>query len=150
MTAIEFHVNQADKLHYTCRLLRKAYRMGTSTVVTAEPDLLEQLDQMLWQFSSTEFLPHCTSSSPAHTAARTPIVLASQLDNCSFESVLINVGQRVAPGFERFERVIEVASSQEDDRLAARARWKFYQERGYSLKRHEAAVNPTANALEAS
>lgn len=150
MTAIEFHVNQADKLHYTCRLLRKAYRMGTKTVVTAEPDLLLQLDQMLWQFSSTEFLPHCSSSSPAHTVASTPIVLAGQLDECSPDGVLINFGQLVAPGFERFQRVIEVASSQDEDILAARARWKFYQQRGYPLKRHEAAVSPSANAAEAA
>lgn len=140
MTAIEFHVNQDDKLRYACRLLRKAYRMGTSTVVTAEPELLEQLDKMLWQFSSAEFLPHCSSNSPAHTMAVTPIFLTGQLDACSADGVLINLGQSIAPGFERFERVIEVASSQQEDRQAARGRWKFYQERGYPLKRHEAAA----------
>lgn len=139
MTAIEFHVNQDDKLRYACRLLRKAYRTGARTVVTAEPELLEQLDKLLWQFSSTEFLPHCSSNKAAHMVAVTPIVLAGQLDACSPDGVLINLGQSVAPGFERFERVIEVASSQEADRLAARSRWKFYQERGYPLKRHEAA-----------
>lgn len=137
MTAIEFHVNQDDKLHYACRLLRKAYRLGTNTVVTAEPQLLQQLDKLLWQFSTTDFLPHCSSNSPAHTVAVTPIVLTARLDACLSDGVLINLGQSVAPGFERFERVIEVASSHEEDRLAARGRWKFYQERGYSLKRHE-------------
>ena len=140
MTAIEFHVNLNDKLHYACRLLRKAYRTGTSTVVTAEHELLQELDKLLWQFSSTDFLPHCRSNSPAHTVAVTPILLAGQLDACSPDGVLINLGQSVVPGFERFERVIEVASSQEEDRLAARGRWKFYQERGYPLKRHEAAT----------
>lgn len=140
MTAIEFHVNQDDKLHYACRLLRKAYRIGTSTVVTAEPELLEQLDKLLWQFSSTDFLPHCSSNSPPHTVAATPILLTGQIDVCSPDGVLINLGQSIAPGFERFERVIEVASSQEEDRLAARKRWKFYQERGYPLKRHEVAA----------
>ena len=140
MTAIEFHVNQDDKLHYACRLLRKAYRMGTNTVVTAEPQLLQQLDNLLWQFSSTDFLPHCSSNSPAQTVAVTPIVLTAQLDACLSDGVLINLGQSVAPGFECFERVIEVASSQEEDLLAARGRWKFYQERGYPLKRHEVAT----------
>ena len=144
MTAIEFHVNQADKLHYTCRLVRKAYRLGTSIVVTAEPDLLSLLDAQLWQLSSTEFLPHCHINSAPHTVACTPIILADTLDSCSPEGVLINAGQRVVDGFERFERVIEVASSDEDDRLAARARWKFYQERGYRLKRHDTALESPA------
>ena len=140
MTAIEFHVNQADKLNYTCRLLRKAYRMGTNMVVTAEPDMLQQLDLFLWNFSTTEFLPHCNVNSTAQMVTYTPIILASQPDQCSADAVLVNLGQQVAPGFERFERVIEVASSHEEDRLAARARWKFYQQRGYPLKRHEAAT----------
>lgn len=140
MTDIEFHVNVPDKLHYSCRLLRKAYRSGATAVVTGEPDLLQQLDQLLWSYSVTEFLPHCKSDSTAPTMAATPIWLADQLDTCppgTTGSVLINLGQHVPAGFERFERFIEVASSDESDRLAARDRWKHYRDRGYSLKRHE-------------
>lgn len=147
MTNIEFHVNVADKLHYSCRLLRKAYRSGAKAVVTAEPELLQQLDQLLWSFSATEFLPHCRSHSSAPTIAVTPLWLADQLDTCpsvSAGSVLINLGQRVPNGFERFERFIEVASSLEADRLAARDRWKHYRDRGYSLKRHEVQAAPEA------
>ena len=137
MTDIEFHVNVPDKLHYGCRLLRKAYRSGANAVVTAEPELLLQLDQLLWSYSGTEFLPHCRSHSPATTMAVTSIVLAEQLDVCPSGSVLINLSQQVPGGFERFKRFIEVASSSEDDRLAARGRWKHYRDRGYALKRHE-------------
>lgn len=137
MTDIEFHVNVPDKLHYSCRLLRKAYRSGAKTVVTADANLLLQLDQLLWTYSATEFLPHCRSDSPSETTVATPIWLANQLDVCPAGGVLINLGQQVPGGFERFERFIEVASSQEVDRLAARDRWKYYRDRGYSLKRHE-------------
>ena len=137
MTDIEFHANVPDKLHHSCRLLRKVYRSGAKAVVTAEPELLRQLDQLLWSYSTTEFLPHCHSDSPATTVAATPILLAKQLNVFPSGSVLINLGQKVPNGFERFERFIEVASSLEDDRLAARERWKHYRDRGYSLKRHE-------------
>ena len=137
MTAIEFHVNVPDKLHYSYRLLRKAYRSGANAVVTATPELLLQLVKVLWSYSSTEFLPHCRSDSAAATTAATPILLAEQLDVYPPGSVLINLGLQVPGGFERFERFIEVASSSEDDRLAARERWKHYRDRGYALKRHE-------------
>ena len=137
MTAIEFHVNVPDKLHYSCRLLRKAYRSGANAVVTATPELLLQLDKVLWNYSSIEFLPHCRSDSAAATTAATPILLAEQLDVYPPGSVLINLGLQVPGGFERFERFIEVASSSEDDRLAARERWKHDRDRGYALKRHE-------------
>lgn len=137
MTDIEFHVNVPDKLHYSCRLLRKAYRSGANAVVTAEPELLLQLDQLLWSYSGTEFLPHCRSDSPAATMAASPILLVEQLDVYRSGSVLINLGPQVPSGFERFERFIEVASNSEYDRLAARDRWKHYRDRGYALRRHE-------------
>ena len=137
MTEIEFHVNVPDKLHFSCRLLRKAYRSGAKAVVTAEPDLLAQLDQLLWTFLPTEFLPHCNSNAALHTLAVTPIQLADQLLNCSTDGVLINLGQHPPTHFERFQRFIEVASDQQTDVLAARLRWKHYKDRGYALRKHE-------------
>ncbi len=137
MTEIEFHVNVPDKLHYSCRLLRKAHRSGTRVVVTADPTLLAQLGELLWTFSGPDFLPHCTSNAPAHTLAVTPIQLADQLLGCPADSVLINLGQHAPAHFERFQRVIEVASDASDDILAARVRWKHYKERGYALRKHD-------------
>lgn len=145
MTDIEFHVNVPDKLQYSCRLLRKAYRSGANVVLTAAPELLLQLDQLLWSYSGIEFLPHCGSNSPATTMAVTPILLVEQLDVYALGSVLINLGPQVPGGFERFERFIEVASSSEDDRLAARDRWKHYRDRGYALRRHELPATQEAH-----
>ena len=145
MTEIEFHVNVPDKLHYGCRLLRKAYRSGAKAVVAAEPELLQQLDQLLWTFSDVEFLPHCRSASSPHTLANTPIQLAEQLLACPADSVLINLGQQTPEHFERFQRFIEVASDQPEDLLAARIRWKHYKDRGYALRRHELAAGQVAN-----
>ena len=136
MTEIEFHVNMPDKLQYCCRLLRKAYRGGTRVVVTAESALLAQLDQLLWTFSSHDFLPHCSSNASELTLAITPIRLAEQLADCPTDGVLVNLGQKLPTNFERFQRFIEVASDSNDDILAARVRWKHYKDRGYVLKKH--------------
>jgi DNA polymerase III subunit chi len=144
MTDIEFHVNVPDKLQYGCRLLRKAYRSGAKAIVTAEPELLKQLDQLLWTFSSTEVLPHCVSTAPIHVLAATPILLAESLQTCPADSVLINMGQHPPLEFERFQRFIEVASVQPEDLLAARVRWKHYKDRGYTLKRHELTATTCA------
>jgi DNA polymerase-3 subunit chi len=141
MTDIEFHVNVPDKLHFSCRLLRKVYRSGAKIVVTAEPELLQQLDQLLWRYLDTEFLPHCWCNALAPKLAATPIWLADQLKDCPVVSagcILVNLGQQVPAGFERFERLLEVASDLELDRLAARDRWKHYRDRGYALRRHQA------------
>lgn len=142
MTEIEFHVNLPDKLHYSCRLMRKAHRSGIKVVVTAEPELLAQLDELLWRFSSYDFLPHCLSTASASVLAVTPILLTQQLQSSPPDSVLINLGQNPPAHFECFQRFIELASNTNDDISAARTRWKFYRDRGYPLKRHEP---PTAS-----
>jgi DNA polymerase-3 subunit chi len=50
---------------------------------------------------------------------------------------LVNLGEQVPAGFERFERVIEVVSLDEQDRQMARSRWKHYAEHGYAITRHD-------------
>ena len=141
MTEVEFHFNVGDKLAYSCRLLRKARAGGAKIMVTAEPNLLAQLDQMLWTFSITEFLPHCRADADPATLALTPIVLATSPSDPAFagcpHGVLVNLGQVVPQGFERFERFIELVSSAEADRLSARQRWTYYKDRGYALKKYD-------------
>ena len=145
MTEVEFHVNVGDKLEYSCRLLRKAHAGGAKLLVTADPVMLAQLDQMLWTLSATEFLPHCRSDAPPATLALSPIVLAASALEPVLEAratgVLVNLGQDVPPGFESFERFIEIVSSAPDDRQAGRQRWNHYKQRGYALKAHDRTVS---------
>lgn len=140
MTEIAFHFNVADKLLYSCRLLRKAYLSGANVVVTAESEVLAQLDQLLWSFSSTEFVPHCRATAGESTLAATPVLLAESLTASPHYDVLVNLGQDIPDQFERFERFIEVVSQVEDERLAGRSRWKHYADRGYTMKRHDLAT----------
>lgn len=144
MKEIEFHFNVPDKLQYGCRLLRKAYRNGKRAVVTAEPEVLAELDRLLWQFSSTEFLPHCMATGDSPSLAVTPIVLLERPDTCATDGVLINLGRAVPAGFEHFERFIELVSAQADDRLAGRDRWKTYKDGGFALKKHDLAAGREA------
>jgi DNA polymerase-3 subunit chi len=139
MTEVAFHFNVPDKLVYSCRLLRKAWGSGARVVVTAEPDTLSRLDQMLWTFSALEFVPHCRLPAAPATVAATPVVLAGSLQSCPHHEVLVNLGSQVPDGFERFERFIELVTLDDDDRAAARSRWKHYTDRGYAMKRHDLA-----------
>lgn len=139
MTEVAFHFNVPDKLVYSCRLLRKAWGSGARVVVTAEPETLTRLDQMLWTFSALEFVPHCRLTAAPATVAATPVVLAGSLQACPHHDVLVNLGPQVPEGFERFERFIELVTLDDEDRAAARIRWKHYTDRGYAMKRHDLA-----------
>ena len=140
MTEIAFHFNVPDKLTYGCRLLRKAYLSGTRVVVTADRGVLAELDQWLWRFSATEFVPHCLATAPENRLAASPVVLAESLAEYPHQDVLVNLGPGIPADFERFERFIEVVAQAQEDIVAARSRWKHYAARGYALKKHDLAA----------
>ncbi len=138
MTEIAFHVNAPDKLDYACRLLRATQKKSAQVLVLGQIDALKSLSTKLWALSPTEFLPHCLEDASAEVLAHSPIVLSSHLPNTSSESqVLLNLGAVLPAGFERFERLIELAGQDSDDLQAARTRWKHYKDRGYALSRYD-------------
>ncbi len=137
MTEIAFHFNAPDRLAYCCRLLRKAVSANARVVVTGLPDTMAQLDKLLWTFSPTDFIPHCLSDSEPDLVAASPVILAAAIQSVPHQQVLINLGQHVPAGFERFERVIEVVGLDDEDRSLARGRWKHYTEQGYAITRHD-------------
>ncbi len=147
MTEVAFHFGAPDKLGYTCRLLRKAAANGARVVVVAQDSLLAQLDAALWALSPTDFLPHSLATAPQEVQARSPIILAphaAQMD--SHREVLVNLAPDVPEGFDAYSRVIEVVSTNEDDRNEARSRWKQYAQAGYPIKRHDLNAQGGANA----
>lgn len=135
MTGVEFHFNAPDKLGYACRLLRKAAAKGAKVAVTAQPAFLRELDMVLWTFEPLEFVPHCLASAIANVVDATPIVLCDDARSSPHHDVLVNLGADVPDGFERFARLIEVVTLQDEDRLSGRARWSHYKSRGYEIKR---------------
>ncbi len=137
MTDVAFHFNAPDRMAYCCRLLRKAVGGNARIVVTGLPDTLAHLDKLLWTFSPADFVPHCLLDSDAQMVAASPVIFANSIQSVPHQQVLINLGQHVPEGFERFERVIEVVGLDDEDRSLARGRWKHYTERGHAITRHD-------------
>ena len=144
MTEVAFHFNLADKLGYSCRLLRKMSGRGARAVVLSEPELLGRLDQLLWTFSGPDFLAHCRSDAKTEVLAASPVVLAEQLSGLRLNGdpapILVNLSAVVPAGFEKYQRLIELVGADDEDRALGRQRWKFYAERGYAIKRHDLAA----------
>ena len=142
MTEVSFHFNVPDRLGYACRLLRKATRRGARVVVAGPGPVLGRLDKQLWVFEPTDFVPHLHARAGQPIAPRlahTPVWLVDRLADAPHHEVLLNLGQETADGFESFARVIELVSRDDEDRRAARVRWKHYADRGYPIVRHDVA-----------
>lgn len=140
MTRVSFHFNVTNRLAYACRLLRKATRQNARVTVTAPATTLAELDSALWTFDPTEFVPHVLVQDGQALPERlrdTPVCLVQSLAGASHHDVLLNLGAEPPAGFESFERLVEIVSSDDADRAAARARWKHYASRGYEIEKHE-------------
>ena len=140
MTDIEFRFNLADKVDYACRLLRKGVMQGgAQLVVTGDAATLDAVDAALWQVVPSDFVAHCRADAPVQVLQRSPVVLAAAADGAlPHRSVLVNLAEGVPPGFERFERLIELVSTDEGERIAGRTRWRHYADRGYAIRHQDA------------
>ena len=109
-------------------------------VMVGEKADLKKLDELLWAFSATDFLPHCLIED--ETAIDTPILLSDDLlspalSHLPHADVLIHLGMRMpsdVPGLlARFPRIVEVVTINEAERLAGRERYKAYRDLGHEL-----------------
>jgi len=140
MTKVSFHFNVPHRLGYACRLLRKATRQGSRVAATGPAALLAELDRALWTFDPIEFVPHVRVAGGQALPERlrdTPVCLLEDLAGAPHHDVLLNLGAEPPAGFESFERLIEIVSTDDADRGAARLRWKHYATRGYAIEKHE-------------
>jgi len=146
MARIDFHSNVADKLEYACRLTRKIWSATPAghpvrnIVMVGEKTDLKKLDELLWTFSATDFLPHCFIDD--ESASETPIVLTDDfaspaLNGVPHADVMIHLGMRmpkdVAALVARFPRIVEVVTVNDAERLAGRERYKAYRDLGHEL-----------------
>ena len=135
VTQIDFYTHVDDKLHTVCQLVAKAYERKLKVLVfTPDAAISAKLDRMLWTVSAIGFLPHALAG--ADIATETPIIIDHQGETLSHDDVLVNLRNEWPPFFSRFQRLIEVVSLDENDRLAARERYSFYRDRGYPIKSH--------------
>jgi len=150
MTEVQFHFNVPDRLLYACGLLRKALRSGASGVaVTAPPATLSRLDRTLWTFDPQDFIPHMLlreGQPMPPRLKRTPIWLVERAEQAAHHPVLVHLGEEPAAGFESFSRLIEIVSTDAQERDSARARWKHYAGRGYELQRFDVATTRSEGA----
>lgn len=138
MTRVDFYFNAADKLQVACRLAGKAIAQGKRLLIYApQPDTAQRIDRLLWTWPATGFVPHCAAHDAL--AAETPVLIAGEAEACQVGDVLLNLASETPPAFERFERLLELVARDDADRQAARARYRFYRERGYAIADHDLA-----------
>ena len=142
MTSIDFYFNAEDRLQVACRLAGKAMKQNQRLLIYApDAETASRIDKLLWTWPAIGFVPHCAVH--AALAAETPVLIASEVGTDAQTppdcEVLLNLGADCPPHFERFPRLLEVVSAEEDDKARGRNRFRYYRERGYAIANHDLA-----------
>jgi DNA polymerase-3 subunit chi len=136
MTRIDFYFEAEDKLQVACRLSAKAAQQQLRVLIyTADEALAQRIDKLLWTWQATGFLPHCMTRSPL--AGQTPVLITHDPEDTPHDEVLLNLHHEWPPAFSRFQRLVEIVGRDDEDREAARGRFRFYRDRGYEIVNHD-------------
>ncbi len=143
MTSIDFYFNAGDRLEVACRLAGKALQQKKRMLIYApQPEVAQRIDRMLWTLQAAGFIPHCAVHDPL--AIETPVLIAAEplsdpAPAAAACEVLLNLAPDCPPFFERHERLLEIVAREDEDRVAGRARYAFYRDRGYAIRNHDLA-----------
>jgi len=151
MTRIDFAFGAPDRLRMACQVVRKRVLAGQRLVVYCKDgSRLSAFDRMLWAFDDTAFVPHVLANDPL--AAETPVVLTAGDPLQALQSAgqpdqpqpwLLNLDDDCPPGFDTFERLLEIVSDDPDDKQAARQRWRTYLTAGHTPQSHDLSRKAT-------
>ncbi|MGH6636406.1 MAG: DNA polymerase III subunit chi [Gammaproteobacteria bacterium] len=135
MTQIDFYIlNDTAGDRFVCKLAAKAWRRKHRIYIHTGSDLqAAAIDDLLWTFRDISFLPHAQVDD--NPQPETPILVGCGEPPHGFDQILINLADPAPEFFPRFQRVLEVVGAEQ--RQQARARYRYYQERGYSPSTHE-------------
>ena len=133
MTRIYFYFNVGDKQQVTTGLVESALaKRRQVTICVADESSAESISADLWQHKPEGFLPNVLANHAA--AAQTPVVIHWKNQAMLQDELLINLTQTEPSFFSRFTQLIELVGDDEQDKIAARVRFKFYRDRGYEIK----------------
>ena len=136
MTQIDFYTHAKDKYHTACVLCAKAVERGLRVLVyTPDAETTTTMERLLWATPAIGFIPHCRAAD--RLAAVTPVIVDHLADALAHDDILLNLQPEQPLFFSRFQRLIEIVGAEENDRIAARGRFRFYRDRGYEIRSHD-------------
>lgn len=139
MTRVDFYISNKESTPFrlACRIAEKAYRnQATVYIHTHSAEQCAAMDKMLWTFREESFVPHIMLSETSAYDSDTPIHIGcDETLPDTTPDVLINLAEEVPLFFSKFARMAEIICK--DNKVAGRARYTFYKDRGYPLQTHQ-------------
>lgn len=122
---------------FACRLTEKAFKAGHSVYLcTQSAEQTHYLDDLLWCFREDSFVPHAPYDGMGSNCSKL-VQIGHNPEKAPDFSVLINLTEKIPIFFNKFYRVTEIVSQDEDNRQVKRNNYKRYKASGCSLHMHK-------------
>lgn len=137
MTQVDFHIlpvlQPTDRYTYAARLVAKATARQHRVLLAVNDETEAQtLSDALWSASPEAFIAHGRLDQEAEA-----VQIGWHDHPGDHHDVLINLADDIPEYFSRFHRVFEVVSQDPATLARTRDHYRFYQDRGYPLSRHD-------------
>jgi DNA polymerase-3 subunit chi len=138
MTRVEFHVHDSAGLEglalTACRLAEEAFQQAQRVYIHTDSEgLARQLDERLWTFHDTSFIPHAL----AGRGDGLPVIIGHGASPAGPFDLLINIAVQVPDFYAQCGRVVELVDGDPQRRAEARDRFRFYREHGLQPETHK-------------
>ncbi|HSN00711.1 MAG TPA: DNA polymerase III subunit chi [Rudaea sp.] len=125
---------RGDPLLLVCELAKRAFESGQRALILARSvEEAEHLDEKLWDFDASAFVPHQIAGD--EDDAITPVLIVAPGVPTPDRALVINLRNEAVSG--TFERVLEVVPDDEAQRAGSRERWKTYKAAGLDVAKHD-------------
>jgi DNA polymerase III subunit chi len=125
-----------------CRLARQAYeRQQLVYIHCQDKPQAHVIDELLWQFEPSAFVPHNLKGEGPQTGAPVEIGF-DRLGPNKTRHLLINLADQVPAFAVNFGHIIDFVANDDSHKAVARERYKQYRALGVELQTQDLATHP--------
>ena len=140
MAEVSFYILSSalllERYLFACKLIEKAYRNGQFCYILTDSDEQSQLlDDLLWTFRAGSFIPHEIYTGQAPSSDKVILIGSVKAPEHS-QGLLFNLSSKYPEDISNTKRILEILDNCEVTKVAARKRYRQYQQAGMSVTTH--------------
>ena len=120
-----FEKSPERQVESTCRLCRKILRQQAARIWLhcPNPELQQTLDEHLWSFDASSFIPHGIDAPTAQ------VCISAQLPTEN-DWIVFNFNSQALEAYAKFSHIIEIIENHEEAKVLGREKFKQYRRLG--------------------
>lgn len=141
MPEVKFYIlstdSQEQRQRFACKLIEKIYRSGQNCFVMTDSEQQSQLlDDLLWSFRATSFIPHQIQKQEA-PGVENKILIGHQAAPEQWQSNLLNLSSNYPKQLNNTQYILEILDNSEQCKAAGRLRYRQYQQANFKIETHQ-------------